>query len=149
MKVQQHIVDKFRAFNRYYTRLLGLLDDHLLDSPFSLVEARILYEIHHRGPVSASQIIAEIGIDKGYLSNVLKQFAKSGLISRHVSREDARVSLISLTAKGEKCYKELNAASHKQVEALISALSREEQQQLVAHMQGIQQLLSAHTHALD
>ncbi|MBV7530648.1 MarR family winged helix-turn-helix transcriptional regulator [Chitinophaga sp. sic0106] len=139
------VIDKFRDFNRYYTRVLGLLDDHLLNSPYSLVEARILYEIHEQGPVSASQIMAEIDMDKGYLSKVLKQFAKDGLISKQLSAEDARVSLISLTAKGLKAYHALDAASHQQIEALISALSKAERRQLVEHMEGIRKLLSGST----
>ncbi|SHM61926.1 DNA-binding transcriptional regulator, MarR family [Chitinophaga jiangningensis] len=136
------VIDKFRDFNRYYTRILGLLDDHLLNSPYSLVEARILYEIHQQGPVSASQILSEVNMDKGYLSKVLKQFAKSRLISKQRSGEDARVSLISLTAKGLKSFHALNAASHEQIEQLISNLNKQQQHQLIAHMEGIRKLLS-------
>ncbi|MDJ1494771.1 MarR family winged helix-turn-helix transcriptional regulator [Cytophagaceae bacterium DM2B3-1] len=142
MKDKQHIIDDIRAFNRYYTGLLGLLNNHLLDSDYSLAEARILYEIHSLQPVSASQIMSNIVIDKGYLSRVLKQFEKSGLISKQVSSEDARITLVSLTATGLTLFNKLNAASEQQIATLLNKLSSKEQQQLVGHMQAIRTLLS-------
>ncbi|MDJ1479943.1 MarR family winged helix-turn-helix transcriptional regulator [Cytophagaceae bacterium YF14B1] len=142
MKDKQHIIDDIRAFNRYYTGLLGLLNNHLLDSDYSLAEARILYEIHSLQPVSASQIMSNIVIDKGYLSRVLKQFEKSGLISKQVSSEDARITLVSLTATGLTLFNKLNSASEEQIATLLNKLSSKEQQQLVGHMQAIRTLLS-------
>lgn len=135
------IIDSIRAFNRYYTGLIGLLNDHLLDSEYSLVEVRILYEIHTNQPVSASQIMAEIHIDKGYLSRVLKQFEKAGLISKEISDEDARMTLVSLTEKGAQLFNELNDASNQQIAALIKKLTKEQQQQLAGHMQAIRAIL--------
>jgi len=143
MKEKQRIIDEIRAFNRYYTGLIGLLDDHLLDSDYSLVEARILYEIHTNEPVSASQIMSAMYIDKGYLSRVLKQFEKTGLISKQISEEDARVTLVSLTSKGTKLFNELNEASNQQIDTLIKSLNREKQQQLVQHMKAITNLLTS------
>ena len=145
MKSKQRTIEEIRAFNRYYTGLIGLLNDHLLDSEYSLAEVRILYEINTHQPVSASQIMSEMGIDKGYLSRVLKQLEKNGLISKQVSGEDARVTLVSLTAKGGSLFSKLNAASDKQIEALITNLTREEQQILVGHMQAIKVLLTVKT----
>jgi DNA-binding MarR family transcriptional regulator len=143
MKSKQHAIEEIRAFNRYYTGLIGLLNDHLLDSEYSLAEVRILYEINTHQPVSASQIMSEMDIDKGYLSRVMKQFEKKRLISKQVSGEDARVTLVSLTPKGSKLFSELNAASNQQIESLIDKLTREEQQMLVEHMQAIRALLAA------
>jgi DNA-binding MarR family transcriptional regulator len=142
MKSKQRTIEEIRAFNRYYTALIGLLNDHLLNSEYSLAEVRILYEIHTHQPVSASQIMAEMDIDKGYLSRVLTQFGKNGLISKQVSGEDARVTLVSLTTKGAALFSELNTASDQQIETLISKLSKEEQQTLVGHMQAIKSLLT-------
>lgn len=136
------IIDSIRAFNRYYTGLIGLLDDHLLNSDYSLVEARILYEIHTNQPVSASQIMTEIHIDKGYLSRVLKQFEKTGLILKEVSGEDARITLVSLTDKGDQLFNELNDTSNRQIAGLIKKLTKEQQQQLAGHMQAIREILS-------
>jgi DNA-binding MarR family transcriptional regulator len=143
MQSKQHAIEEIRAFNRYYTGLIGLLNDHLLDSEYSLAEVRILYEINTHQPVSASQIMSEMDIDKGYLSRVMKQFEKKRLISKQVSGEDARVTLVSLTPKGSKLFSELNAASNQQIESLIDKLTREEQQMLVEHMQAIRALLAA------
>jgi DNA-binding MarR family transcriptional regulator len=143
MKSKQRTIEDIRAFNRYYTGLIGLLNDHLLDSEYSLAEVRILYEINTNQPVSASQIMAEMDIDKGYLSRVIKLFEKNGLISKQVSGEDARVTLVSLTPKGSALFNELNVASNQQIETLISKLTKEEQRTLVGHMQAIRVLLTA------
>ena len=145
MKSKKRTIEEIRAFNRYYTGLIGLLNDHLLDSEYSLAEVRILYEINTHQPVSASQIMSEMGIDKGYLSRVLKQFEKNGLISKQVWGEDARVTLVSLTAKGETLFSKLNAASDQQIESLITNLTREQQRTLVEHMQAIKGLLTIKT----
>lgn len=142
MEAKQAVVDQIRSFNRYYTKILGLLDNRLLDSKYSLVEARVLYEIHASGNISASQIMSEIDIDKGYLSKVLKHFEKTGLISKQSSNADGRVSLLSLTATGKIAYSKLNAASNMQVGSLISKLNKDDQQKLTAHMQAIMGLLS-------
>ena len=142
MKIQQAVIEDIRIFNRYYTKLLGLLDNRLLDSQFSLVEARILFEIHASEEISASQIMSEVDIDKGYLSKVLKHFEKTGLISKQLSEADGRVTMLSLTAEGNKTFAKLNSASNTQVESLISPLSNYDQQQLTAHMQAIMELLS-------
>lgn len=142
MKTDQAVIDDIRIFNRYYTKLLGLLDNRLLDSQYSLLEARILFEIHASGEISASQILSEIDIDKGYLSKVLKQFEKKGLILKQLSEADGRVTLLSLTAVGKKTYAKLNSASNTQVESLISKLSNYDQQKLADHMQAIMKLLS-------
>ncbi|MFB6457116.1 MarR family winged helix-turn-helix transcriptional regulator [Chitinophaga sp. Hz27] len=141
MKAKQPTIESIRAFNRYYTKLLGLLDKDLLKSDYSLVEARIVYEIHTHGPLSASQIMSEIDIDKGYLSKVLKQFEKNGLLSKKRSAEDARITQLSLTAKGEVLFHKLNTASENQISMLVNKLSQEEQRALVEHMQAIQKLL--------
>ena len=89
--------------------------------------------------------MSEMGIDKVYLSRVLKQLEKNGLISKQVSGEDARVTLVSLTAKGETLFSKLNAASDQQIEMLITNLSRDEQRTLIGHMQAIKVLLTVKT----
>ena len=142
MKSKQRTIEAIRAFNRYYTGLIGLLNDHLLDSEYSLAEVRILYEINTNQPVSASRIMSEMDIDKGYLSRVMKLFEKNGLISKQVSGEDARVTLVSLTPKGSTLFNELNAASNQQIETLINKLTKEEQRTLIGHMQAIRALLT-------
>jgi DNA-binding MarR family transcriptional regulator len=140
MDTQKHIRE-IRNFNRFYTDLIGLLDNHLLDSDYSLAEARILYEIFTAKQLSASDIIHSLSIDKGYLSRILKKFEKQGLVARRSSDEDARVSLLSLTGKGLKVFNELNDASDQQIAALVSAMPGSRLDELVQHMKAITALL--------
>ena len=91
-----------RAFNRFYTRRLGVLDQHLLKSPFSLSEARVLYELAHREDLSAKEIGGELGLDPGYLSRIVQNFDDSGLLSRKPLAVDRRQYRLSLTAKGRQ-----------------------------------------------
>ncbi|MGN7785903.1 MarR family winged helix-turn-helix transcriptional regulator [Niabella sp. 22666] len=141
MKAQQKAINDIRAFNRYYTDLLGLLNNQLLESSFSLVEARVLFEIHTKQPVSARQILATIGMDKGYLSRVIRQFEKDKLITKRVSDKDARVTELLLTRKGKGEFSKLDAASNQQIARFISGLSGRKLTALVQHMQAIRDLL--------
>ncbi|UOE50766.1 MarR family transcriptional regulator [Mucilaginibacter sp. SMC90] len=140
MSIQQHI-QEIRTFNRFYTDLIGLLDKHLLNSEYSLAEARILYEIYTAKQVSASDIIYKLSIDKGYLSRILKKFEKQELIARVPSKEDARVSLLSLTGTGFKTFHELNEASDQQIADLVSAMPVNQLEDLIKHMKAIAGLL--------
>ena len=134
-------IRKIRSFNRYYTDLIGLLDKHLLNSAYSLAEARILYDVHAAGSIQASHIMQVMHIDRGYLSRLLQQLEKNKLIARHPSTEDARVSMITLTPKGTREFQQLNKASDDQISQLITPLSEPKQQELVAHMQAIMDIL--------
>ncbi|MEO3408362.1 MarR family transcriptional regulator [Mucilaginibacter sp. CAU 1740] len=140
MSTQNHI-NQIRAFNRFYTDLIGLLDKHLLNSEYSLAEARILFEIYTAGRLSASDIIYKLSIDKGYLSRILKKFEKQGLIGRQPADDDARVSLLSLTDAGLEVFHQLNTASGQQVNDLIAPMTVKQLDELVGHMEGIMGLL--------
>jgi len=141
MSNKKEIIENVRAFNRFYTSLIGLLDNHLLNSDYSLAEARILYEIYTGEGISASQIMSTLSIDKGYLSRILKKLEKDKLITKKLSASDARVSLITLTNAGLKVFNELNNASNEQIDLLIYKLSLSEQEQLMEHMQAIRLIL--------
>lgn len=139
--MQEQLIQDIRAFNRFYTDIIGLLDQHLLDSPFSLPEARVLFELAHRDPCTASDIMTAIRIDKGYLSRILLKFKKQQLILRKRSKEDGREVVLSLTAAGKNEFRKINEASHRQVVALLQPLSRRQQDELLEHLRGIRQLL--------
>ena len=141
MKETELAIAQIRAFNRFYTDLIGLLNKHLLDSDYSLAEARILYEIHAGQRMQASQIMIAMHIDKSYLSRLLKKLEKEKLIANQPSPQDARASLLSLTEKGQQLFAALNRASDQQIAQLVGALPLQKQQELVGHMQSIMHLL--------
>jgi DNA-binding MarR family transcriptional regulator/GNAT superfamily N-acetyltransferase len=130
-----------RRFNRFYTRHIGVLHEHLLDSEFSLTEARLLYELAHRQGLTSSNLCRELGLNAGYLSRVLSGFEKRGLVDRVRSSADARVVELQLTAKGRAAFGPLNDASRSEVMAVLGGLSDPEQQQLVEAMGQIEDLL--------
>ncbi|MBI5130186.1 MAG: MarR family transcriptional regulator [Rhodopseudomonas palustris] len=132
-----------RGFNRFYTRRLGVLEQHLLDTPYSLTEARVLYELAHRDAPLAKEIGAELGIDAGYLSRILQSFADAGLLSRKPSPDDKRQSRLSLTAKGRTAYGRLEQRSQQEIAAMLAGLPPAERSRLVASMSGIERILSA------
>ena len=96
-----------RAFNRFYTRKLGVLDQQLLKSPYSLSEARVMYELAHRGELAAKEIGAELGLDPGYLSRIVQNFDEKGLIARKPLASDRRQVRLSHTAKGRQVFAKL------------------------------------------
>ena len=134
-------IAQIRAFNRFYTDLIGLLDKHLLNSAYSLAEARILYEIQAGEPISASQIMATMHIDKSYLSRVLKKLEHDKLIRKQSSARDARTTLLSLTPEGLAVFTTLSQASDEQISALLRTLPPAQHQALVQHMQAIKTIL--------
>jgi DNA-binding MarR family transcriptional regulator/N-acetylglutamate synthase-like GNAT family acetyltransferase len=138
----QH-VESVRCFNRFYTRQIGVLNEHLLRSPFSLAEGRIIYELAQREKATATELGGELGLDAGYLSRLLADFKKRGLIARKPSEADGRQSLIRLTEKGQKSFAQLNGQSHNQIEAMLGRLSPSDQTRLIEAMRTIEGLLGA------
>src|SRR5450756_966676 len=108
-------ISAVRAFNRFYTRKLGVLDQQLLKSPFSLSEARVLYELAHRDDLAAKAIGIELGLDPGYLSRIIQNFDDNGLITRKPLPADRRQYRLSLTAKGRQAFARLDRLSHDDV----------------------------------
>ena len=141
MRTSPH--EAIREFNRFYTSIIGLLDNHILDSRFSLAEARTLFEIAHNATCTASDLIASLKMDKGQLSRILDSFKKKGLVVRRKSKEDGRSSHLSLTARGEQEFSKLNKTSNEQIKSLIKNLSIEDQNNLLFHMDEIRKTLSA------
>ena len=132
-----------RRFNRFYTRQIGVLRKTYLDSPYSLGEMRVLYEIAHGDGVTASDIGRALDLDAGYLSRVLLNFEKSGLIARKASAKDGRQSHLALTARGRKTFAPAEQRSQRDVAAMLGKLGGGEQAKLIAAMQTIESLLGA------
>ena len=130
-----------RAFNRFYTRKLGVLDQHLSKSPYSLSEARVLYELAHRDELAAKQIGSELGLDPGYLSRIVQSFEESGLISRKPLAADRRQFRLSLTAKGRQAFAKLNKASEGDVADMLAPLAADDGRRLTDAMATIEHLL--------
>jgi DNA-binding MarR family transcriptional regulator/GNAT superfamily N-acetyltransferase len=136
-------VSAVRRFNRFYTRQIGVLRKQYLGSPFSLAEARVLYELFTHPTRTASEIAASLDLDQGYLSRVLNAFEKRGLISRKVSEKDARQSHISLTARGRRIFAPINKRSQDDAAQMLKKLVASDQSRLVGAMTTIETLLGA------
>jgi DNA-binding MarR family transcriptional regulator/N-acetylglutamate synthase-like GNAT family acetyltransferase len=139
----QHRVAAVRRFNRFYTREIGVLQDSLLQSDFSLTEARVLYELNHRAAATASELGRDLGLDSGYLSRILQRFERDGLITRATSDSDRRQSLLSLTKAGRDAFAPLDTRSREEVGTLLATLSEPAQRALITAMAQIQSLLGA------
>ena len=130
-----------RGFNRFYTRQIGVLRKTFLDTPYSLGEARVLYEIANRKSPTASDVGRALDLDAGYLSRVLRTFERRGLIARKASARDARQSHLSLSPSGRKAYALLEQRSQGDMGALLGKLKAADQARLVAAMSTIRTLL--------
>ena len=135
------LVSEIRSFNRFYTNILGLLDQHILDSPYSLTEVRILLEINKMRECTANKLISKLAIDRGYMSRVLKRFENNGLIVKENFSKDRRITILCLTVKGKNILSELEDRSSKQVESLIGHLTESGQRELVDSMKQIRNAL--------
>src|ERR1700739_1301789 len=135
-----------RAFNRFYTRKLGVLDQHLGKSPFSLSEARVLYELAHRDDLAAKEIGIELGLDPGYLSRIVQSFDEKGLITRKPLPSDRRQVCLNLTAKGRQAFAKLNLSSQNEVAAMLAALSPGDARRLTGAMATIEGMLAPEPH---
>jgi DNA-binding MarR family transcriptional regulator/N-acetylglutamate synthase-like GNAT family acetyltransferase len=130
-----------RRFNRFYTRQIGVLGEGYLESPFSLTQVRVLYELAHCETTTATDLGKELGLDAGYLSRILRDFKKRGLIDKKPSAADGRQSLIWLTEAGHQAFAPLNTRSRDDIGALLSPLAGAEQEQIVEAMYTIERLL--------
>jgi DNA-binding MarR family transcriptional regulator/GNAT superfamily N-acetyltransferase len=137
----QDSINSIRRFNRFYTRQIGLLGKSYLNSPFTLAEVRVLYEVAHQGAPTAGQIAKVLGLDAGYLSRMLLSFQKRGFLARKASTHDARQSHLSLTRNGRAAFGALEAKSAAGVAKMIEGLSETEQIRLTAAMETIKSLL--------
>jgi DNA-binding MarR family transcriptional regulator/N-acetylglutamate synthase-like GNAT family acetyltransferase len=131
-----------RRFNRFYTRQIGVLQEHLLESQFSLTEVRVLYELAHREQTTAGQLCDDLGLDRGYLSRMLQGFEKKKLIETAPSSDDRRRIFLSMTAKGRKIFAPLERRSSEQVSTILGKISPAHQKNLLAAMREIEAVLT-------
>ena len=134
-------ISAVRHFSRFYTREIGLLQAGFLNSPFSLTQARVLYELSRRKDCTASELATELGLDHGYLSRILRGFADDGLIGRERSKDDGRQVVLSLTAKGRKAFAPIDTRSQRDAGALLGKLPAHDQSRVVDAMSTIEGLL--------
>ena len=130
-----------RRFNRFYTRHIGVLNEGLLESPFSLAEARVLYELAHRTRPTASDLSAALGLDPGYLSRLLRGLRRRALVARERSEADGRRSHLALTRKGRAAFAKLDKRSHDDMRALLTRLGEPEQRRLLEAARTMERLL--------
>jgi DNA-binding MarR family transcriptional regulator/GNAT superfamily N-acetyltransferase len=135
-------VDAVRAFNRLYTQRIGALEDSYLDSPFSLAQARVLYELAHRQEPAAADLARDLALDPGYLSRILRGFERVGLVAKRPSAVDGRERLLTLTPAGRAAFIPLETASRRQIAAMLGGLAVPEQRRLVAALDVAGRLLS-------
>jgi DNA-binding MarR family transcriptional regulator/ribosomal protein S18 acetylase RimI-like enzyme len=143
MNVSTAEISAVRAFNRDYTRRIGVLSQGLLGSPYSLTEVRVMYEIAHRPGVSAAELAGELGLDRGYLSRMLKGFAARRLLGRAPSAKDARRQHLRLTADGRRVFAPLEKRSQQQVRSMLGELDQSRRRRLLAAMESIRSAFGA------
>ncbi|WP_432932297.1 bifunctional helix-turn-helix transcriptional regulator/GNAT family N-acetyltransferase [Microbispora sp. CA-135349] len=135
------IVPEIRSFNRFYTSVIGVLGAGMHDTPYSLTEARVLFELGTRETADAAGIRSVLGLDPGYLSRILARFETDGLVSRERSAEDARRQVVRLTPKGRDTFAVLDKRSAAEIEAMLAKLGDPERRRLVTAMSTVRSLL--------
>jgi DNA-binding MarR family transcriptional regulator/GNAT superfamily N-acetyltransferase len=138
----QQSVARVRGFNRFYTRQIGVLNKGFLDSPFSLTEVRVLYELSVRDRASATDLRTALGLDAGYLSRILRAFRRRGLVQRKASAQDARRSELSLSAKGRAEFGRIEGRQRADLERMLGALAPGSRDELLKRMQSVERILS-------
>src|SRR5947207_5555924 len=130
-----------RRFNRFYTHQIGVLEERLLDTPFSLTESRLLYELANRSAPTASELAKDLGLDPGYLSRILRSFEARGLLARRPSETDGRQTHLELTPEGRTAFLPLDQRSREAVAAMLETLGEPQQHRLTAAMAAIEATL--------
>jgi DNA-binding MarR family transcriptional regulator/N-acetylglutamate synthase-like GNAT family acetyltransferase len=137
------LVEQVRGFNRFYTREIGLLAEHLPQSKFSLAEARVLYELAQSEELTAADVTRSLGMDKAHVSRIVSRFRESGLLKSRLNPAHGKHKFLSLTAAGKKAFKHLNDGTEAQIESLLAPLTAESRRRLAKDMQEIQVVLQA------
>lgn len=140
---RDNAIAEIRDFNRFYTRVIGVLDDSLLGSPFSLTEARVLYDLGRAEVTETGELRELLGLDRGYLSRILAGFERSGLIRRERSSRDRRRQVIRLSPKGRRALDDLERRSDEQAAELLDSLADTDKARMLGGMVAIRGALDA------
>jgi DNA-binding MarR family transcriptional regulator/GNAT superfamily N-acetyltransferase len=135
------VIDDVRGFNRFYTRVLGLLGPRLAGSSFGLTEARVLFELAQRDEVAVTDLRSDLDLDAGYLSRILSAFSADGLVTREQSKSDARRQLVRLTSQGRQAFAELDRLQAGAIDELLAPLDDGQRHELVTSMGRIRRVL--------
>ncbi|MGE5258707.1 MAG: GNAT family N-acetyltransferase [Hyphomicrobiales bacterium] len=136
-------IEAVRRFNRFYTRQIGLLLERYLRSPFSLAEARVLYELAHHEQTTATELSSELTLDPGYVSRILRGFGKRGLVVSSPFETDGRKRCLRLSKKGQGSFAMINTRSQREIRATLARLPVRAQERLIQAMQTVEELLGA------
>ena len=135
-------VTAVRDFNRFYTRVIGVLTDGLLHTPYSLTEARVIFELAQRDRTEVTALRRDLGLDAGYLSRMLARFEADGLVTRDTSADDARRRVVRLTGAGRAAYADLDRRSAAEIADLLRPIPGADQDRLLAAMGAVRTVLS-------
>lgn len=149
MREIEQRAEAVRDFNRFYTRRIGALGEGHLDSPFSLTEVRVLFELANRRDPTASEIAETLGLDRGYLSRTLRSFQKRGLVTTKSGRRDRRRALLRLTPAGKRAFAPLDARAREEIVAMLEPLPAADQQRILDAMRAIRTSLDGRAASAD
>ena len=145
--IESQDINTVRAFNRFWTERIGLLQAGLLDTPYSLTEARALFELGQRAPVDVAELRRALALDSGYLSRIIGRFKADGLVVTQSSPHDGRRQVIELTARGREVCADLGARSAAQIAALLGPLADEDRRRVLTAMSTIRDVIDAASRA--
>ncbi len=140
--MKEDVIKKIRAFNRYYTGVIGVTNNHILKSKYSLTEVRVMFEVYNHPNITAQQIKEIVQVDEGYLSRLITKLVKLHIVQKEKSKADNRELSLTLTKNGESVFLKLDNESSQEVAKLIGHLTTWEQEELILHLQRIQLLLT-------
>ncbi|WDV95732.1 MarR family winged helix-turn-helix transcriptional regulator [Brevibacillus parabrevis] len=135
-------ISDIRQFNRFYTKILGLFNDQILETNYTLTEARVLFEISERTECIANNLVQELRIDRSYMSRILRKFEREELIEKKTSLTDSRKTFLSLTQKGKEVLDNIHSQSDEQIEQLLDGLTDRDVNEICKAMALIQEKLS-------
>ncbi len=140
--MEQNILQRIREFNRFYTTIIGVTNNHILNSDYSLTEVRTMFEVDNSPGITARQIQRILRLDEGYLSRLISKLSRKKLISKQQLATDKRVFILELTEEGKTILSDLHQRSSGEVAALIEHLNNEEQKELIVHFTRVKELLT-------